>query len=86
MRKQSKIIFYAGIVLGFAACLLYTSDYSNEASATPALEAPQITVRNASYNSVTITWNQIKMCIRDRNTADHKIFRREEYGVPECPA
>ena len=34
-------------------------DYSNEASATPALEAPQITVRNASYNSVTITWNQI---------------------------
>ena len=29
------------------------------ASATPALEAPQITVRNASYNSVTITWNQI---------------------------
>lgn len=34
-------------------------DYSNEASAIPALEAPQITVRNASYNSVTITWNQI---------------------------
>ena len=34
-------------------------DYSNEASATPALEAPQIIVRNASYNSVTITWNQI---------------------------
>lgn len=34
-------------------------DYSNEASATPALDAPQIAVKNASYNSVTITWNQI---------------------------
>ena len=34
-------------------------DYSNEAAATPALEAPQTTLKNTSYNSVMITWNQI---------------------------
>ena len=49
-------------------------DYSNEASATPALEAPQITVRNASYNSVTITWNQIS------GAHGYKVYRSTKKG------
>ena len=34
-------------------------DDSNEVTVTPVLAAPQITLKNVSYNSVTITWNQI---------------------------
>lgn len=44
-------------------------DYSNESTATPALEAPQIALKNASYNSVTITWNQIS------GAHGYKIYR-----------
>ena len=35
------------------------SEYSNQLSATPTLQAPSVTVGNASYNSLSISWNKV---------------------------
>ena len=34
-------------------------DDSNEATAVPALQAPQVTLTNTTYNSVTVSWNKV---------------------------